>query len=131
MKHYQQQDWIFGEGAGPTGTPGFWEIKDNFGDTSEEEIAHSEEMFSNDDIMAMVIFFRRMKKDSLNKVTRLLQSNQIAADVQEPFKFMEVEDAQEYLNAFAATEDANEWLPLLEEEARRRNLHSELNQAVV
>ena len=127
MKHYPQEKWLFGNDCGPSETPGIWTAKDNHEKAWDIEIADSEELLDNDDIMAMIIFFRRMKADSLNSATQLLQKNQIDGNLADPHLLMEDEDSENYLKHVHSYQKSVAWLPLLETEARQRNLHGELN----
>lgn len=127
MKNYIKRECLFGEGTGPTEVVGTWRGK--YVETNqffEIPIESNEEFLTNDDILAFLIHFRKIKKDCINGTIRLLQENQIDPGTDNPFQFMEEEDAVEYLRLAGEYQVAVEWLPLIEREADRRNMHNEL-----
>lgn len=133
MKHYPRQEWLFGEGTGPSDTPGIWLAQSNYPEESFEIDFFQqglEELIGDDDLMAFVIHFRRMKADAINNTTQLLQKNQIDGNLENPHLLMEEEDASRYLTSFQNYQTAKDWLPILENEARRRGLVEELNSNV-
>ena len=133
MKHYPREDWLFGEGTGPSETAGIWLAKSNQpGESFEIDFFQQglEELIGDDDLMAFVIHFRRMKADAVHNTTQLLQKNQIDGNLENPHLLMEEEDASRYLTSFQEYQLSKDWLPILENEARRRGLVEELNSNV-
>lgn len=102
MKHYPRQDWLFGEGTGPSSTPGIWLAKSNQSESPFEiDFSDSEldQFVDNDDLMSFVIYFRKLKKNAMNKILQLLQKNQIEESTKNPELLMESPDSEKYLDS--------------------------------
>lgn len=130
MSIYSKQKWLFGNGSEPSDRTGIWLVKSETGSKPFElDFFHeSLERFVNDeDLIAFVVYFRKIYKNSSEEILRILRKNNIKGIMKNPHLLMNEDDKELFLSCKQKYKKAQEWLPLVETIALDRGLDEELN----